>query len=534
MSRLSTLLLLLGTTACAAPGEVPAWVDGPSAALLKVEADLGVARAMLGNALRTVDFEPAATNVLRTGRRKRRAHVTATPVTAGAAPLQFELVEKRSPGRPVLTTISLVGDHVVPPAPARPLRGGEAARVLEAALRVATGQVLAWTASQDPVEQLRRHLDGKRPRLALADADWASLPLTRRQAERAAVLLWDDHAAHVRATRRESFDKRVVDNWYLRMAFSFTTFGEPGKGGRSAWISMHGGGNATSAVNDGQWENQKRLYKPREGVYLAPRAPTDTWNLWHQSHIDPMFDALITDLVVFEGVDPDRVYLMGYSAGGDGVYQLAPRMADRFAAAAMMAGHPNETRPDGLRNLPFTLHVGGEDAAYDRNEVGRKWGVNLAALRAKDPGGYEHWVEIHEGKGHWMDGQDAAALPWMAKHTRDLRPDRVVWLQDDVLHRRFYWLAVDEPAARSRIVVERVGQEFRFAESTGVKRVILRLDDVMCRLDRPVTVRWKDEVLFRGVVPRTVATLARTLEERGDPSGIWSAEVVVDLPLGGD
>ena len=40
--------------------------------------------------------------------------------------------------------------------------------------------------------------------------------------------------------------------------------------------------------------------------------------------------------IVFEDVDPNRVYLLGYSAGGDGVYQLAPRMADRFAAASMM------------------------------------------------------------------------------------------------------------------------------------------------------------------------------------------------------
>ncbi|MEM7298333.1 MAG: hypothetical protein AAF391_08720 [Bacteroidota bacterium] len=53
---------------------------------------------------------------------------------------------------------------------------------------------------------------------------------------------------------------------------------------------------------------------------------------------------------------------MGYSAGGDGVYQLAPRMADSLAAAAMMAGHPNDASPLGLRNIGFTLHMGGKDA----------------------------------------------------------------------------------------------------------------------------------------------------------------------------
>ena len=108
------------------------------------------------------------------------------------------------------------------------------------------------------------------------------------------------------------------------MKFDFIVFGEKPKNGRSLFISMHGGGGAPPKVNESQWRNQMRLYKPKEGIYLCPRAPTDTWNLWHQSHIDPLFDRLIENLIIFEGVDPERVYLMGYSAGGDGVYQLAP------------------------------------------------------------------------------------------------------------------------------------------------------------------------------------------------------------------
>ena len=76
---------------------------------------------------------------------------------------------------------------------------------------------------------------------------------------------------------------------------------------------MHGGGGAPAQVNDGQWRNQMRLYKPKEGIYLCPRAPTNTWNLWHQGHIDPMFDRLIENLIVFKKVNPEKVYLMGYA-----------------------------------------------------------------------------------------------------------------------------------------------------------------------------------------------------------------------------
>jgi hypothetical protein len=296
---------------------------------------------------------------------------------------------------------------------------------------------------------------------------------------------------------------------------------------------MHGGGGAPKQVNDQQWDNQKRLYKPAEGVYVAPRAPGDTWDLWHQGHVDPLFARLIRDMVLLQDVNPDRVYIMGYSAGGDGVYQLAPRMADRFAAAAMMAGHPNETKPDGLRNLPFTLHMGGNDGAFKRNEIGRQWGTMLDALSKQDPGGYPHEVVIHEGKGHWMDREDAVAVPWMAKHVRNLRPERIVWLQDDVTEPRFYWLRNPAPKGGQRVVATRAGQAITIEEATGgIDELGILLDDDLVDLDKPVRVTMNGATLFEGVVPRTTATLKTTIEERGDPRAGFPAEVRVSLPAG--
>ena len=81
----------------------------------------------------------------------------------------------------------------------------------------------------------------------------------------------------------------------------------------------------------------------------------------------------------------------------------APRMADSWAAAAMMAGHPNGVSMLSLRNVPFALQVGGNDAAYNRNKVGKEYGEQLDKLQKDDPKGYEHFVKIHEGKGA-LDG----------------------------------------------------------------------------------------------------------------------------------
>ncbi len=371
-------------------------------------------------------------------------------------------------------------------------------------------------------------------RPVLFEQPFASASLTKAEAKEAKTLLWNDHADSIRKSRSAEMAAGVLTIDALKMPFTFTVFGEKPSNGRSMVISMHGGGGAPAKVNDQQWENQKKLYRLEEGIYVVPRAPTDTWDLWHQSHIDRFFDRLIENLIAIEGVDPNRVYIMGYSAGGDGVYQLAPRMADRFAAASMMAGHPNETSPLGLRNLPFTLHMGEKDSAYNRNKIASEWGTKLGDLNREDPDGYTHLVKIHEGKGHWMDRQDAEALPWMAQWTRNRHPQRIVWKQDDVVVDRFYWLAID-PAniqPRAEIIATKTDRHID-VQTKDTNSVIVRLCDEMMDLDSPISITSGSTPLFEGAIQRTIAVLAKTLGERGDPMGMFSAEVKVKLPNAG-
>jgi len=365
----------------------------------------------------------------------------------------------------------------------------------------------------------------------LVEQPFASTPVSKADATEATKLLWKDHAERIRHSRAEEMTARVLTLDALKMPFTYEVFGEKPATGRSMVISMHGGGGAPTKVNDQQWENQKKLYKLEEGVYVVPRAPTDTWDLWHQSHIDRLFDRLIENLIVLEEVDPNRIYIMGYSAGGDGVFQLSPRMADRWAAAAMMAGHPNETSPLGLRNLPFTLHMGEKDSAYNRNKKAAEWEQKLADLHREDPEGYIHLVKIHAGKGHWMDREDAVAIAWMAQWNRNLLPTRIVWKQDDVVENRFYWLAIDPKEIRERaeIVATRANNTIDI-QSKDADRVSIRFSDDMLNLEQPILITCGSTTLFQGMVTRTIGILAKTLAERGDPKAVFSAEVTVSIP----
>lgn len=389
------------------------------------------------------------------------------------------------------------------------------------------------TKSAAALQSLKIALAAKPKSLAdLSSKDFAAVPLTKSDAATARMLLWDAHTALIQAERAKEIDDRKLVEDKLEMKFAFTTFGEKPKDGRSLWISLHGGGGAPARINDSQWENQKKLYKVDEGIYLAPRAPTNTWNLWHEAHIDRLFARLIEDLIVLEDVNPDRVYVLGYSAGGDGVYQLAPRMADHWAAAAMMAGHPNGVPVLSLRNVPFALQVGGKDAAYNRNTVAKEYGDKILKLHEEDKKGYQHFVKIHEDKGHWMNLEDKAALPWMAKHTRNPIPDRVVWKQSGTPHDRSYWLAVPPKEANgdSLVVADRVGQTVTLSKVEKIQNLMVRFDDRMFDLDKAVTVMLDGKELYRGTPARTIGTMLKTLVGRGDPKLVFDAEVEVKIP----
>lgn len=297
---------------------------------------------------------------------------------------------------------------------------------------------------------------------------------------------------------------------------------------------MHGGGNAPAATNDAQWKNQIALvtgYDPKDAIWVAPRAPIDDWNMWFVEGIDALLERLITDMIVFEGVDPNKVYLNGYSAGGDGVYQLGPRMAERWAGAGMSAGHPNSASPLSLRNVAFAIHVGGNDTAFERNKKAEEWGKRLEQLAREDPGGYVNQWKVHAGLPHWMNLADKVSIPFLQSHVRDPIPKNVVWEQAELPRATFYWLAVpaEQRVPKSEIRASYSAGKIAIESAKGLQRLQLRLSDAMMDLGVPVVVTHGARTLYAGPVTRTIGVLARTLSEREDPAMMFVSELTIEL-----
>jgi hypothetical protein len=340
---------------------------------------------------------------------------------------------------------------------------------------------------------------------------------------------WKDS---IRTATSAEYEAQALEMDDFTMKLWWKVFGEKPVDGRSLYISLHGGGNAAPEVNDQQWENQKKLYEPEEGVYLATRAIVNTWDLHFVPQADLFYERIIEMMVAYEDVNPNKVYIMGYSAGGDGVWRLAPRMADHWAAASMMAGHPGDVNLEGLRNLPFMIWCGANDDDYDRNKECEARIRQLDALQASDPSGYIHEGHIVPEKGHWMDRADAAAVPWMAQYTRNPYPKKVVWVQGDVMKESFYWLGVPltEAGKGSKVVATLDRSDNAVdVEWCDYSQLTLYFNDDMLDLNKPVKVLFGGRELFNGMLERNANTIRRNLLAREDPAYAFPAQITVTL-----
>lgn len=352
--------------------------------------------------------------------------------------------------------------------------------------------------------------------------------LTQHEATQITELFIAGWKARIAADKHRNWAQKRIIHDSLEMPFEYRVFGLKPTDGRSLYISMHGGGNAPAKLNDQQWYNQTRLYEPAEGIYIAPRAPWNDWNMWFKPGMDEFFEDLIQTTVALMDVNPDKVYLLGYSAGGDGVWRMAPRMADRWAAASMMAGHPGEASQVNLLNVPFMIWMGELDGAYNRNRLAKEKGQVLDSLREENPRGYIHATHIISGKGHWMERADTTAISWMAEYKRNPFPEKVVWRQEEVTRPSLYWLEVPQQSARPgmEVIVEHKGNTFTILKN-DYDQFTIGLNDDMVDFDKPIEIVYDGKRLFNGKVERSAKDVYQSIEQRRDTRLLFSARLTI-------
>jgi hypothetical protein len=342
---------------------------------------------------------------------------------------------------------------------------------------------------------------------------------------------WEAYrAAPIHEALKKDFDAKQVRYQKYVSPYTVRRVGSRPAGGWALFIAMHGGGGAPKEVNDSQWRVMQRYYRDQDTVpgyqYLALRAPNDTWNGFYDDYVPPLIVNLIRQFLLFGDVDPDKVFLMGYSHGGYGAFFIGPKIPDRFAAVHSSAAAPTDgaVSPKTLRHTRFTFMVGDLDDAYGRRERCQKFNQAVQKLKDEDTdkGDYPVVMELKKGYGHG-GLPDRDKIREMAPCTRDPVPRHLTWELTDAVVSHFFWLSVPEPKKRMALDAAIDGNEVRIT-THNVSRFDLNLDGRLVAFGRPLRVSVDGNVQEVPVAPR-FRTLCQALLDRGDPRLAWTCQV---------
>lgn len=173
---------------------------------------------------------------------------------------------------------------------------------------------------------------------------------------------------------------------------------------------------------------------PREGAPIIRLAPWGRGNRgWRNDAERDLFEA-IADLQTFAKLDPERWYLTGHSAGGDGAWAIVTHTPDRWAAAGMQSGSMQACPPSlgllpNMQYVPFHILIGENDNLAGRIPDSKE------AYRLLKEAGDDTRLMLLPGVGHYPVPESAYAdeEAWMRTHVRT-RPGRFSFTIDQREH----------------------------------------------------------------------------------------------------
>ncbi|MHC4974213.1 MAG: dienelactone hydrolase family protein [Planctomycetota bacterium] len=311
--------------------------------------------------------------------------------------------------------------------------------------------------------------------------------------------------------------------------------------GKGLVMSLHGGGEGAGGA-DTNWSLKGCMTIGPQGLLIHG----DNWN---RVHGEKQILSLIEIAKAQWDVDPDRVFVMGFSMGGTGSWHMAGRFPDLFAGAApcngvIMANPVSQLQTKeevqsiqygllpNVYNLPIYFCTGSVDKNCRPGTFLYAWD-EILELRKEYPEGFRDIrFEYHEGVAHaFGPGQPGKALKWLAQQKRNSFPQKLVWLyaanphplpdEKDTTRRyqkhTFYWIRHDHPADRMEIIATRDGNEFDVsligAEAEGL---YVMLNPQMIDVKEEVVVRLEGKEVYRGKPVPDVRTIVESLDSKLD------------------
>jgi dienelactone hydrolase len=346
----------------------------------------------------------------------------------------------------------------------------------------------------------------------------------------------------------------------IETPYGTAVWDQHGKGGARTGLvlGLHGGGEGAGDKSEaaGKWILPGTMGMYPQGILLVH----DTWNTVHG---EKFLLTLIELAKAQHEVDPDRVYVMGFSMGGTGSWFMAGRHPDLLAGAipahgVVMAdcegGTVKVSTPDkvramqhglipNVRNLAMYWYTGHADRNCEPGTFLKAWEM-VQELQKADPGGYaKQHFQAFEGVAHaFPPGEPQNGFEWIQKHRRDAFPEKIAWENAEnpeplwtsaekttrYVKRWFYWLRCERPVDAMNVVAQRKGNEFDLEVTLAFPEDFeILLNPSMIDVAKDVVVRVAGKEVYRGKPAPTFATVLESLDARLDRTLVFDRKVKI-------
>jgi hypothetical protein len=317
------------------------------------------------------------------------------------------------------------------------------------------------------------------------------------------------------------------------------------------FLGLHGGGEGAGDKSEAQGTWSAVLGK-QSLVGVFPQAIQLVHDAWNTVEGERFVLTLVELAKRTFDIDPDRVFVGGFSMGGTGSWFHAGRQPDLYAAALPFSGVIFPER-DGagrvvrvhhglvpnVRHVPLYYTSGADDRQCPPDTYVFAEAI-LDKLRAEHPGDFATSFRLVPGLAHaFAPGEPQGSFDWMTGKRRQRFPKTLTWevALDPMpmpgagrrIPRDFYWLRFEEPADFQRTDAEIRGQEVRVkvTRKSAPYGLTVYLSADLLDVDKEVTVYVNDIVQYRGVPEASLAAMLESMSARLDRVMVFTRKISI-------
>lgn len=286
----------------------------------------------------------------------------------------------------------------------------------------------------------------------------------------------------------------------------------PKKGPYPLFLVLAPAGTEPLALLEEQWADADLL---SESIVLAPKLPDDP-AVWGEITTASGPGGVATIMSLYGQflrqfpIDMDRVFLVGYGAGGATAARVAGLYPHLFAGLVTVDPQ-GAIDPTNFKSLP-TLVVGGtEDGKALLERIGELGYDNASARESATPADFQAWT---------------------AEHVRVPYPEEIVFAPLTAYTTSAHWISVDgvdlEGGARVRARLDRTANAV-VVDAEKVTLVRLFFNDRLVDMDRPVDVI-VNGVSKKALIDRNKRLMLDLNYQLGDWGRVFTNRLPFDVP----